>query len=123
MNTYLTTILLFNFPESEQKNWRFLLRNMPGVRLVPVAPEQQGMKIAQLLEAPAEKPGSGAFDQRMVVFAGANGPFLERLIDISHQATAEKTYRAVLTDTNRRWTATKLFVNLQAEERQLQGKK
>lgn len=121
----MTTILLFNFPETEQKNWRFLLRKFPGVRLLPVEREQFGVTIGRLLEGQT-KPGlahGGAFDQRMVVFAGAAGPFLELLIDMSHQVTAEKTYRAVLTDTNRKWTATKLFSNLQAEDAHLNRRK
>ena len=121
----MTTILLFNFPETEQKTWRLLLRKMPGVRLLPVKQEQFGVTIGRLLEGQTE-PGpvqGGAFDQRMVVFADAAGPFLEQLIDMSHQVTAEKTYRAVLTETNRKWNAIKLFSNLQAEEAYLQKHK
>lgn len=117
----MVTILLFNFPETEQKSWRFLLRKMPGIRLLPVEREQFGLTIGQLLEgetAPGNPEGA-AFSERMVVFAGIPGTLLSLLIDISHQVTAEKTYRAVLTDNNRNWNASELMFHLQAEEAQL----
>lgn len=118
----MTTILLFNYPEPEQKAWKFLLRKLPGVRLVPVERGRYGLTIGELLEG---KPVSGLrygadFSDRMAVFAGAEGALLSLLIDVSHQVTREKTYRAMLTDNNRSWTPPELMKELREEEAQIQ---
>ena len=118
----MTTILLFNYPEPEQKAWKFLLRKLPGVKLLPVERGRYGLTIGELLE---EKPASalryGAdFPHRMVVFAEAGGALLSLLIDLSHQVTREKTYRAMLTENNRSWTPPELLAELQEEEAQIQ---
>lgn len=117
----MTTILLFNYPEPEQKAWKFLLRKLPGIRLLPVERGRYGLTIGELLE---EKPVTalryGAdFSDRMVVFAEAGGALLSLLIDLSHQVTGEKTYRATLTDNNWNWTPPELMKELQEEEAQL----
>ena len=118
----MTTILLFNYPEPEQKAWKFLLRKLPGVKLLPVERGRYGLTIGELLE---EKPATAlrygaVFPDRMVVFAGAEGVLLSLLIDVSHQVTREKTYRAMLTENNRSWTPPELMKQLQEEEAQLQ---
>ncbi len=117
----MAAIMLFNYPEPEQKAWRFLLRRLPKVEVIPVEPDRFGLSLEQLLqrEAAAGSRCGGSFSERLAVFAGAEGTLLGLLLDVSGQVTREKAYRAVLTDTNRAWSASELMVQLKEEEAQL----
>ncbi len=119
----MAAVLLFNYPEPEQKAWKFLLRKLPGVELIVVERIRFGLPLERLLTgetAPGLSYGA-AFSQRMAVFAEAPGTILSLLIDVSNQVTREHAYRAVLTESNRTWTASELFSHLREEEAQLQA--
>lgn len=116
------TILLCNFTSQELSTLRFLLRKLPGVRILPVERRNQGATIDSLLSGNAEEQ-YGLIPGRMAVFAGAVGPFLSLLLDQLRQATKEPVLRATLTDTNRSWSLSQLYEELKAEEAALKKAK
>ncbi len=119
------SVILCNYTDAEVKAWRFLLRQLPLLKITVVGPNQFGCKLRELLERP-ETASSGEapdFTGRMAVFAGARGELLNRLIDLSRQASREKAHRATMTDTNAGWTVNYLFWQLEQEERQLTARK
>lgn len=59
----------------------------------------------------------------MVIFAGAQGELLKKLIDLSGQVTKEHAFRAILTEANRSWTLNRLYAQLEKEEQSLMGKR
>jgi hypothetical protein len=116
------TILLCNFTTQELSSLRFLLRKLPGVRVISVDRRYQGATIVSLLTGTPEEK-YGLIPGRMAVFAGAAGPFLSLLLDQLKQVTKEPVLRATLTDTNRSWSFTQLYVELKAEEAALKNAK
>lgn len=118
----MAAIILCNYTSSEQNALKFLLRNFPGISIVPVEREQLGLTVKQLLEGSGEKAGGPAFSEHMAVFCGVQGPLLSHLIDLTAQAYRDKGYRAVMTETNQNWTLPELKKELQAEEEQLKGR-
>jgi hypothetical protein len=116
------TILLCNFTTQELSSLRFLLRKLPGVRVMPVERRYQGATIDSLLTgSPEEK--FGLIPERMALLAGVAGPFLSLLLDQLKQVTKEPVLRATLTDTNRSWSFTQLYEELKAEEAALKNAK
>lgn len=115
----MSAILIFNYTEAEQKVWQFLMRGFPGIQLIPVARNRFGLTMDQLLEGETSFSPSAAFDQRMAVFCEMPGPILSLLIDISKQVTKQKAYKAVLTDSNRGWSASTLLSHLMEEEAEI----
>ena len=113
------SILIFNYTEAEQKAWSFLLRGFPGVRVLPVSRGQFGLTLEQLLAGEKGLSFGSSFDTRMAVFCEVPGPILSLLIDISKQVTRQKAYKAVLTDSNKGWSASTLFSHLQEEEAEI----
>ena len=117
-------ILLCNYTPAEEKAWRFLLRSLPMLALVSVEPRQFGCTLAKLT-AGQQKSVSNEPDKvtgRLVIFAGAQGELLKKLIDLSGQVTKEHAFRAILTESNRDWTLNRLYAQLEKEEQSLMGK-
>ena len=115
------SIVLCNYTDSEVKAWRFLLRQFPMLKITVVGPQQFGCKLRDLVERPQNSTSgeAPAFTGRLAVFAGAQGELLSCLIDLSRQASREKTHRATMTDTNAGWTINYLYRQMEQEERQL----
>ncbi|MEE0095653.1 MAG: DUF3783 domain-containing protein [Oscillospiraceae bacterium] len=119
------SILLCNYTEAEVKAWRFLLRQLPLLRILAVKPSQFGCTLSELLEAPDRTLNGtvSGFSGRMAVFCGAKGELLSSLIDVSRQVTREQAHRATLTETNQQWTLNQLYGELEKEAQQLMGRK
>jgi hypothetical protein len=114
------TILLCNFTSQELSSLRFLLRKLPGVRILPVERRYQGATIDSLLTGTPEEK-SGLIPGRLALFSGAAGPFLSLLLDQLKQATKEPVLRATVTDTNRSWSLPRLYEELKQEEAALRN--
>ena len=117
-------VLLCSYTPAEEKAWRFLLRGFPMLELISVAPQQFGNTLQEVAEG--QTHGSMEPQQvrgRMVIFVGAQGELLKKLIDLSGQVTKEHTFRAILTDSNRNWTLNRLYAQLEKEEQSLMGKR
>jgi hypothetical protein len=114
------TILLCNFTSQELSTLRFLLRKLPGVRILPVERRYQGATIDSLLTGTPEEK-SGLIPGRLALFSGAAGPFLSLLLDQLKQATKEPVLRATVTDTNRSWSLPRLYEELKQEEAALRN--
>ena len=118
-------ILICNYTPAEEKSWRFLLRGFPMLTVISVPPQQFGCTLAELTEGTG-KNGCGELPKvsgRKAIFAGAQGELLKKLIDLSRQVTKEHAFRAIMTESNRNWTLTRLYAQLEQEERSLMGKR
>lgn len=123
METALPAILVCNYTDSEISAWKFLLRGFPLLRFMPIAPEQFGCRIQDLLKGTGVSAEPPAFTTRMVLFSGMQGELLLHLIDLSKQASREMSLRATLTETNQGWTLNRLYKNLEEEHRRLSAKR
>lgn len=113
-----TTVLLYNFTETEVKSWRLLMREMPMVKLMAVPKKLFGMIISDVLEGketPVFNFGSD-FSQRMLLIANAGDQMIHLLLSVCKRVTKEQVLRAVLTETNAAWSGLELYRNLREEE-------
>lgn len=113
-----TTVLLYNFTETEVKSWRLLMREMPMVKLMAVPKKLFGMVISDVLEGketPVFNFGSD-FSQRMLLIANAGDQMIHLLLSVCKRVTKEQVLRAVLTETNAAWSGLELYRNLREEE-------
>lgn len=113
-----TTVLLYNFTETEVKSWRLLMREMPMVKLMAVPKKLFGMIISDVLEekeTPVFNFGSD-FSQRMLLIANAGDQMIHLLLSVCKRVTKEQVFRAVLTETNAAWSGLELYRNLREEE-------
>lgn len=113
-----TTVLLYNFTETEVKSWRLLMREMPMVKLMAVPKKLFGMIISDVLEekeTPVFNFGSD-FSQRMLLIANAGDQMIHLLLSVCKRVTKEQVLRAVLTETNAAWSGLELYRNLREEE-------
>lgn len=116
-------VLLCNYTGSEEKAWRFLLRGFPMLEVSSVPAGSFGCPLYSMTgRYPVNCMEPPMFTGRMVIFVGAQGELLKKLIDISNQVTKAHAFRAIMTEENRSWTFNTLYNRLQAEEQSLKRK-
>ena len=115
------TVLLYNFTEQEIKAWRFLLKAVPGVRLVSVPKSAYGIPILDVIAGKTPPPlcYGRDFSEKMILLANATDQMIHVLLAVCKQVTDQNVLRAVLTETNGAWTSSALYEELRAEENEL----
>lgn len=111
-------IILYNFTRSEAEVWK---KQTPLIQVISVPKTSYGLSARELLEGKkAAAPEAGTdFSRRILLLAGIPDPMVHFLLDICKRVTREPVLRAVLTETNRDWSAGELYRNLQEEEETL----
>jgi len=112
------TLLLFNVPQKKKS-----LLAVPAVRLglkaVSVPGEAFSLPLGVLIgeDAPAELPAPlpEPFEEEMMVMCGLPDGTLDRLLAEMRRIKVHIPLKAILTDTNRAWTAPRLCAELAAE--------
>lgn len=113
------TVLLFNFTSEEWKTWQRQAGTLPGIHLVSVPKAAFGLTIQDILDGKRRSESVGDFSHRMMLIAGAPDPLIHFLLNVCRQSTQEPVLRAMLTETNSRWTCCELCEHLLEEEHNL----
>ena len=117
-------VLLFGFSQGEAVQLEALLPGSP-VRVISVPDHAWSLTLEQLLEGKTPPALAAAVrpEPKMAVFAFVPTPMLHYLLAACGQVTGnQKVLRAVLTDSNRTWTALELHSHLLEEDLALRGK-
>ena len=115
----MKTLLCFNIIEEEKKKALRLLSLRLGLDCREVPASLQGCTIADLLTggAPQTPLFSKPFAEEMLVMSGLSGSELNMLLDGLRQNRQRVRLKAMVTETNRSWTALRLCLELLEEER------
>lgn len=117
------TLLCYNLSGERGSRVRFAAMRL-GILLRNVDREEYGQPLEALcgLSAPEETPETGeAFEEEMLVMAGFPAGMLEALLQsFRRMKLAPIALKAVLTDTNRRWSSYRLHQEIDAERRAME---
>lgn len=111
-------LLSFNVPVDKAARIRLLAMRLK-VRLQTVTPQEQGQSLAALcgVEPPAEESAAQTpFTEEMLVMAFFSGELLNQFLQTYRQEKIPSiSLKAMLTDTNLRWSACALWQELVQE--------
>ena len=112
----MATLLLFNIQDEAKRSAIRVLSLRLGFNVLDVLPEQQNLKISELLSK--EKPSGfnlAPFTDEMMVMSGFPSKDMHALLDTMRNNGCPVRLKCVVTDTNRSWTAARLHKELSAE--------
>jgi len=114
----MATLLLFNINDEAKRTAIRLLSIRLGYSVRDVLPEQQNLKISELLSG-ANSAGTGPapFTDEMMVMSGFSSQDMHTLLDGMRNNGCPVRLKCIVTETNKSWTATRLHRELAAEDR------
>lgn len=108
-------VLLFNVGEEKKKKIRFLLIKL-GAACREVPPEDFGKTLSELTgRGAAAAEVAEPFSGEMLVMDGLDPARLQALLDGLRRVKAPVALKAVVTESNLEWTASRLYSELAAE--------
>ena len=113
----MAVLLLFNIHDEEKRTAIRLLSLRLGYSVLDVLPEQQSMKISELLSG-AKPAGQNpiSFTDEMMVMSGFSSQDMHALLDGMRNNGCPVRLKCIVTETNKSWTATRLHKELIAED-------
>jgi hypothetical protein len=113
----VAVLLLFNIHDEEKRTAIRLLSLRLGYSVLDVLPEQQSMKISELLSG-AKPVGQNLipFTDEMMVMSGFSSQDMHALLDGMRNNGCPVRLKCIVTETNKSWTATRLHKELIAED-------
>ena len=113
----VATLLLFNIHDEEKRTAIRLLSLRLGYSVLDVLPEQQSMKISELLSG-AKPVGQNLipFTDEMMVMSGFSSQDMHALLDGMRNNGCPVRLKCIVTETNKSWTAVRLYKELAAED-------
>ena len=119
----MAELLLFNIRDPEKRIAISLTALRLGLALREVPPEQQHLTIAELLEnrTPVQiEKGPAPFEDELLLMHALSQQDFHTLLDTLRRNGQSVRLKAVVTDHNRSWTASRLHRELLAEEQAMQ---
>ena len=113
----MAVLLLFIIHDEEKRTAIRLLSLRLGYSVLDVLPEQQSMKISELLSG-AKPVGQNLipFTDEMMVMSGFSSQDMHALLDGMRNNGCPVRLKCIVTETNKSWTATRLHKELIAED-------
>lgn len=113
----MAVLLLFNIHDEEKRTAIRLLSLRLGYSVLDVLPEQQSMKISELLSG-AKPVGQNLipFTDEMMVMSGFSSQDMHVFLDGMRNNGCPVRLKCIVTETNKSWTATRLHKELIAED-------
>lgn len=112
----MATLLLFNIHDEAKRTAIRLLSLRLGFTVLDVMPEQQDMKISELLCGASHNGCSQIpFTDEMMVMSDFCSHDMHALIDGMRNNGSPVRLKCIVTETNRSWTASRLHRELTAE--------
>ena len=121
----MSKILSFNLQEEKQTAVRLLCLRM-GFQFLVIDPSRQNQTIGALCgitKSVSADDIKDCFKDEMLVFYGLNRDELNEFLELMRSNNLSILLKAIVTDTNKNWTASKVFHALQAENRKLESLK
>ena len=113
----MATLLLFNIHDEEKRTAIRLLSLRLGYSVQDVLPEQQNMKISELLSgAKLVRQNLIPFTDEMMVMSGFSSQDMHTLLDGMRNKGCPVRLKCIVTETNKSWTAARLHKELAAED-------
>ena len=113
----MATLLLFNINDEAKRTAIRLLALRIGYSVQDVLPEQQNMKISELLSgAKPDGPNLIPFTDEMMVMSGFSSQDMHTLLDGMRNNGCPVRLKCIVTETNKSWTAARLYKELAAED-------
>ena len=113
----MAALLLFNIHDEAKRTAVRILSLRLGFQVIDVLPEHQNLKLSELLSA--ERP-SGCnltpFTDEMMIMSGFQPQDMHALLDGMRNNKCPVRLKCVVTETNRSWTAARLYKELEAED-------
>lgn len=113
----MATLLLFNIDDEAKRTAIRLLSMKLGYSFRDIPPEQQNIKIADLLTG-TETAGfhMTPFTDEMMIMSDFRSQDLHELLDGMRNSGCPVRLKCIVTETNRAWTAIRLHKELTAED-------
>ena len=113
----MAVLLLFKIHDEEKRTAIRLMSLRLGYSVLDVLPEQQSMKISELLSG-AKPVGQNLipFTDEMMVMSGFSSQDMHALLDGMRNNGCPVRLKCIVTETNKSWTATRLHKELIAED-------
>ena len=117
-----TTITVWNLPPEQLGRLRWLGHQLRA-EVKAASPREAGMPLRLVVSAPEESAeGETPFPETLLLLSGFEGVQLDRFLTGCREASlAHGAYKAVLTPSNRQWTAVQLMGELREERAALEG--
>ena len=119
-------VLLYNLPKEKLGKIRFLLFKL-GLEARAVAPEKYALPVGSLAGAEGLSPAQEAaeapqedFSEEMLVMCGLSSAQFSGFLNALRQNRCTVALKAVLTETNARWSSVELHRELRREHEALQ---
>lgn len=120
----MATLLLFNIQDEKKRTAIRLLSMRLGFDFRDVPPEQQNVKIIDLLGRTDDRnPILAPFTDEMMVMHRFPSQDMHTLLDTMRDNGCSVKLKCIVTETNKSWTASRLFREIAAEERAMSQKK
>ena len=120
----MATLLLFNIQDEKKRTAIRLLSIRLGFDFRDVPPEQQNMKIIDLLGGTEDRnPALAPFADEMIVMHRFPSQDMHTLLDTMRNNGCSVKLKCIVTETNKSWTASRLYSELAAEERAMSQRK
>lgn len=118
------TVLLYGFDSGESKKIKTICTKL-DIRLRKVQPEEYGQPVGAFVGAEKflEKMEAGSIPGQMLLFAHVTDRQLEVFLNALRTVrVGVDSLKAVLTQTNAKWTGTELYAELKKEREELGDK-
>ena len=120
----MATLLLFNIQDERKRTAIRLLSMRLGFDFRDVQPEQQNVKIIDLLSGTDERnPVLAPFTDEMMVMHRFPSQDMHTLLDTMRNNGCSVKLKCIVTETNKSWTASRLYRELAAEEQAMNQRK
>ena len=117
----MSTLLLCNITDAEKKTAIRLSSLRLGLKCMEVRQDMQECVIEDLLSGNTPSvPSSNPFQDEMLIMHGLSGEELNTLLQTLRTTGNTVRLKAVVTDTNKKWTVKRLHKELLAEEQAIQ---
>ena len=120
----MATLLLFNIQDERKRTAIRLLSMRLGFDFRDVQPEQQNVKIIDLLGGSEDRiPVFAPFTDEMMVMHRLPSQDMHTLLDTMRNNGCAVKLKCIVTEANKSWTASRLYRELAAEERAMSQRK
>ena len=120
----MATLLLFNLQDETKRTAIKLLSMRLGFVFRDVQPEQQNVKIIDLLAGTDDRnPVIAPFTDEMMVMHRFSSQDMHTLLDSMRDNGCSVKLKCIVTETNKSWTASRLYRELAAEEKAMNLRK
>ncbi len=120
----MATLLLFNIQDEKKRTAIRLLSIRLGFDFRDIQPDRQNVKIIDLLSGTDfRNPAIAPFTEEMMVMHRFSSSDMHMLLDTMRNNGCSVKLKCIVTETNKSWTASRLYRELAEEEKAMNQRK